>query len=216
MRAFLPKLALAAVAALAISGTANAAVTISNYTAGQLTTPAGSFLIDNFDSGTVYTGFTFTGGATFSGTQPLVHQAPAGDLTNYIAVLGAAPAAVLTTPSNIGALSVFIGSLDNFNSISFYSGSHALVNTITGTQLRQFATGGSTTADVTDGRFFFNLAGNNVDEVDFGSTTNSLEIDNIAADVPEPGVWAMMMLGLGGLGYALRRRRFAVNGAATA
>lgn len=214
MGAFLPKLGLAAIAALAISGSANAAVTISGYTAGQLAVPAGEQLVDSFESAPL-AGFTFSGGTLFSGTQPQIHDAPAGDATTYVAVLGGPGVATLTTPTTITALSMYIGSVDNFNSINFYTGSNTLINTISGTNLRTFA-GGSSTVNVADGRFFFDLTGQNVDKITFGSTSNSFEIDNIAASVPEPGVWAMMMLGLGGLGYALRRRRFAVSAAATA
>jgi hypothetical protein len=219
MGAFLPKLGLAAIAALAISGSANAAVSISGYQSGSanLAVPSGEQLVEDFEGGPAATGFTFSGGTLFSGTMPLVHQAPAGDLSEYVAVLGGQTAAVLTTPTTITTLSMYIGSVDSFNSISFYNSTSSTVpfQTITGSALREFASGGPDIS-VADGRFFFNLTNQNVDKISFGSTSNSFELDNIAASVPEPGVWAMMMLGLGGLGYALRRRRFAVSAAATA
>jgi len=49
-------------------------------------------------------------------------------------------------------------------------------------------------------------------EVRFGSASNRvMAIDNInlshAAAVPEPATWAMMLLGFGGIGAAVRRRR---------
>jgi len=51
--------------------------------------------------------------------------------------------------------------------------------------------------------------------INFGGTANQTGYDNITfgsatpggAPVPEPGTWAMMLLGFGGLGVAMRRRR---------
>lgn len=41
----------------------------------------------------------------------------------------------------------------------------------------------------------------------FLSGQNSFEIDNIASAAPEPGTWAMMILGFGFAGMGLRSRR---------
>jgi hypothetical protein len=213
MGAFLPKLGLAAIAALAISGTANAAVTISNYTAGQLAAPAGQIVVDSFDSAST-NGYSMTGGDIRTGSVTNDYQSPAGDSSAYLAVEGG-QLATLTTPTTATAFSLYVGSIDNFNAINFYTGSNVLVSSFTGTQLRTYA-GGSSSVGVADGRFSFDLTGLGIDKITFGSTNNAFEIDNISAAIPEPGVWAMMMLGLGGLGYALRRRRYAVRGAATA
>ena len=39
----------------------------------------------------------------------------------------------------------------------------------------------------------------------------AIERDNvIIAEVPEPATWAMMILGFGGVGAMMRRRRYAV------
>lgn len=51
--------------------------------------------------------------------------------------------------------------------------------------------------------------------VGFGGTVNQIGFDNITIGsatasvgaVPEPGTWAMMLIGFGGIGVALRRRR---------
>ena len=48
----------------------------------------------------------------------------------------------------------------------------------------------------------------NFSSLRLSSTANAFEIDNIAINaVPEPGTWAMMLLGFGGIGLAMRRRR---------
>ena len=40
------------------------------------------------------------------------------------------------------------------------------------------------------------------------SSQNAFETDNYAVNaVPEPGTWAMMLLGFGAIGYGMRRRR---------
>jgi PEP-CTERM motif len=51
-----------------------------------------------------------------------------------------------------------------------------------------------------------------VKSVSFSSTGNSFEFDKLAGGVPEPASWALMILGFGGAGAALRgqRRRQAV------
>jgi hypothetical protein len=50
-----------------------------------------------------------------------------------------------------------------------------------------------------------------VTQVVFSSSGNSFELDNIAvaSAVPEPATWAMMIVGFGVAGGALRRRRLA-------
>jgi hypothetical protein len=199
MNSFLPKLGFAAAAALAISGPAQAAVTLTSFTAGDATPVAGQTVVDSFDA-PASTGFGVSGGTVVQGTVVDHYQAPDGDTSQYLAVLGNS-VATLTTPSAITGLSVFIGSVDSYNSISFYNTADQLVSTFTGADLVAFQ------GAPADGRFFFDLTGQNIGSVEFASGRNSLEFDDIAASVPEPSIWAMSMLGLGCLGYALRRRR---------
>jgi hypothetical protein len=202
MTALLPRLGFAAIAAVAFSGSAEAAVTLTAYTPGDGPPAAGETLVDYFDAPAA-PGFAFTGGTVVQGSSANTYQTPAGDSSHYLAVLGSS-FATLTTPSAIRTLSVYIGSVDSYNSISFYNTANLLVSTFTGSDLRGMQGAG-------DGRFAFDLTGQNIGSVVFGSGLNALEFDDIAASVPEPGVWAMTLLGAGCLGYALRRRRGALG-----
>jgi hypothetical protein len=218
MHKLLPSLGLAAIAALAISGTANAAVTITNFDQFGLAAPATQHLVDSFEAPAA-PGFSVNLGSVgqiVSGTVANQYQAPFGDTTQYLAAMRDPTAvATLTTPSNITDLSFYMGSIDTYNTVKFYDTANVLVTTFTGSQLQSAALS-SLNGNNEHGRFYFDLTGQNIGSVTFGSTQNALELDNIAANVPEPGVWAMMLLGMGGLGYAIRRRRFAVSGPTTA
>lgn len=46
-----------------------------------------------------------------------------------------------------------------------------------------------------------------IQSVGFTSTQRSFEFDNIAGSVPEPGTWLLMILGLGAVGFSMRRRQ---------
>ncbi len=51
----------------------------------------------------------------------------------------------------------------------------------------------------------FNLGTYSLTSIVSGSST--LRISSVAAAVPEPATWAMMLVGFGGIGVAMRRRR---------
>ena len=53
-------------------------------------------------------------------------------------------------------------------------------------------------------------------EVVVTSDQNAFEFDNVAAAVPEPSTWAMIILGFLGLGYLAYRRKSSMAVAAAA
>jgi hypothetical protein len=194
------KLLLAA-AALAAAGSANAAVSITSAAYDAALAP-GEQLVVTFDAPNA-AGYTITGGATRIGSAGNA-AAPFGDATRFMYVLGGS-SATLTTPL-LTSFSMYIGSVDTYNSITF-KGANGYEETVTGSQLVAVANGNQSSAQ-TNRRFYFDFGSDKVNQVIFSSSSNSFEFDNIAAGaVPEPATWAMLIMGFGFVGMALRRRQ---------
>ena len=154
----------------------------------------------------------FSGGAVVQGSVSNLYLAPAGDSTYYY-VAGPATGgdATLSFVAQDGSgarrsfnlLSLYAGSIDTYNSIQF-NFANGLSQTFTGSQLLASASG------TTDNRtLLFGFSGNevgNVSSVNFISPQAAFEFDNvqIGSAVPEPATWAMMILGMGAIGFALR------------
>lgn len=109
----------------------------------------------------------------------------------------------------ITSISFDWGSPDSYNLLAFISPvyGNAFVNLIGYTG----AVSGSNVTLV-DGRATFNfLASDKVTKVGFASSERAFEIDNVSATaVPEPGVWALLLVGFGMVGLSARRRSSAV------
>jgi hypothetical protein len=173
-------------------------------------TPSGETLVTNFST----LPGDFTGnGSLVTGSSSGVYAAPAFSSTNfdagqYLAIEGQ-QSETFTPTLPIGDLSVYVGSLDPYNSISvtFIGGGSA---TYTGDDIASMSgavdNGNQSSAD-SNGRLtiFFSSP---VTSVTFGSGSNAFEIASVATSaVPEPATWSMMLIGLGAMGAALRRRR---------
>jgi len=148
-------------------------------------------------------------GGTQTTTRPSISAPPPGDTTNYETVLNGGHA-VLTSLNALQSISLYMGSPDTFNTIKF-SGAGGFSWTLNGAQIFNNTL-------VADGnqsmgrRVSYNFGDYSVNKVEFFSTGNSFEFDSIAGTlrggaVPEPATWAMMILGFGVMGGALRRRR---------
>ena len=47
-----------------------------------------------------------------------------------------------------------------------------------------------------------------VKKLEFNSTQNAFEFDNVAVQaVPEPTTWMLMLMGMAGIGFSMRRKR---------
>jgi hypothetical protein len=110
----------------------------------------------------------------------------------------------------------------SFRSFSFYMGSPDTYNRLT----FNFANGDSQVfqginiwggpafgGDRTKGfRVYYDFNGRAVTSINFRSTVDAFEFDGLAGTlaIPEPTTWALMILGFGGAGAMLRRRRAAL------
>ncbi|SOB81068.1 PEP-CTERM protein-sorting domain-containing protein [Sphingomonas guangdongensis] len=154
---------------------------------------------------------------TFSGTTPSVTVDPANADGLYLNVTGtgASYTVVFTTP--VQFFSFVFGSLDTYNKLVLtdalggvfeYAGAAIVGQAVSFPNGLNSNEGGRVSYD------FGGAAG--LRSATFTSSQSAFEIDSLAAAVPEPASWAMMIFGFGAVGGALRsnRRRKSVLAAA--
>jgi hypothetical protein len=109
----------------------------------------------------------------------------------------------------LSSFSFYMGSPDEYNRVTFHlqDGSSQVFQ---GNDIWGGTPNG--TGDRTQGfRVYYDFDGALVSSIDFESSQDAFEFDGLAGTaVPEPGAWALMILGFGAAGAMLRRRRFAV------
>jgi hypothetical protein len=200
-------LALATAIAAAPAG---ATVTYS-FTDGPAHSPTtGYTVIDTFDSAAGITGSGFqikVPPADGAGAPP-ANSDPAG--TSYLSVLGGGDAtinfAAVGGPASVSSFEFDWGSLDSYNTLTILS-SDGSVSVVPGSTFMNPANGDQHSPG-TNGLFTVTGSGGTTfTGIELTSSTNSFEIDNLAVGVPEPGVWAMMLMGFGGVGTMIRSRR---------
>jgi hypothetical protein len=204
--------AIAAAALAAGSASAATSITFGGY---QTSLNAGEILVTNFDNpvstangyGLSATG-SFLTGSSGNGAAP-AFNATDRDPTQYLSLEGG-QSETLTTP-DIKSISFYIGSLDSYNSIAFTHVGGG-VEAFSGSDIAALAvpTGvanGDQQSGNSNGRYTFTFD-TAITGVTLGSTGNSFELSDIGAPgVPEPATWAIMLMGFGGMGAALRSRR---------
>jgi|KBSMisStaDraftv2_1062788.scaffolds.fasta_scaffold69159_3 hypothetical protein len=210
---------LLAAAAVAASCGANAVVT------GALTGGAGSVasLNCNGPCGVAGTGGslsgsitgTFTGGAVYAADMSFADDVAPGE--NFYAVgptpggFGTPNTGTLSLGAGLSFISFLWGSPDTFNSLTVNStgpGPNSQTFTATGT-------GFPAAFPVSNGdQSFFQLvsftagAGSLITSLVFTSTSNAFEVGRFSTTpVPEPETYALLLAGLGALGFVSRRRR---------
>jgi len=194
-------------AAILASLGANAAVT------GALGGGFGSFATLS-GPGTPNSGGTLSGAvsATIVGGSVLAADSPpfADDVapgSNYLTAgpVAGSPATLTFSGAGVDYVSFLWGSPDLFNSLTVNSTGSA----------GQVFTANSLGFPVTDGDQSFNqsvqftaLAGAKITSLVFSSTDNAFESANFSiTPIPEPETYALMMAGLGVMGFVARRRR---------
>lgn len=212
---------------LSCAGVANAVTTI-NFTSYQLAPNPSETVVTDFETPTepglltdvifALSGYSLSGtgvlltGSSGAGAAPAT-SASTRDPTQYLS-LERGQAADLSTPL-LSTISFYVGSLDGFNSLTF-THQDGTTETFTGTMIDGLLSTVSATGDQlasnSNGRLSFTFS-NPITAVHLASSTNSFEISNvattIAAVLPEPAGWALMVTGFGGVGAVLRRRRAA-------
>ncbi|TAL86358.1 MAG: PEP-CTERM sorting domain-containing protein [Rhodanobacter sp.] len=148
------------------------------------------------------------------GSTSMPNQPNGLDGTTYLTAGGkSGSSAILALPGLEKYFGLLWGSVDWYNTLTFYSGP-TLVGTITGTQVNTVANGNQGAS----GTFYVNInSGLAFDRVVAMSPTYAFEFDNVAFnktrfDLPEPGTLGMMGLGLLAIaGLAIRRRKLSVD-----
>jgi hypothetical protein len=208
-------LALAATAATALAASSANAAVVYAFIPGAPSPSGGFTVIDTFDNTAGLTGSNFqikVPPSDGNGAPP-ANSIPSG--TAYLSVLGGG-SATYTFAGDVGAFEFDWGSVDSYNTLTINStGGDPIV--VPGLNFSNPANGNQVSAG-TNGLFRVSgTAGERFNSVTFSSGQNSFEVDNLAtAGVPEPASWALMILGFGGAGAALRSQRRRPATAATA
>ncbi|MBC7802588.1 MAG: PEP-CTERM sorting domain-containing protein [Candidatus Parcubacteria bacterium] len=160
--------------------------------------------------------YSFSGGTLFNfdGTSSLpngISARPVGSTDNFWSI-GTNPVAqqgpgVVSLGAGVKYYGFLWGSPDasGWNSLSFYNGTTQLGATLNGSAILNPPNGNQTFAR------YFNIyagAGEVITSIRFTANTNAFETDNHAfiAAIPEPETYAMLLAGLGLLGFVARRR----------
>jgi hypothetical protein len=208
---------MAAVAALTLSSTANAAITIGSNVGSTSPIYAGPTPITYDFSSSIP---THTGGTIKTGNDGLNSSVPLGSDGIYYSVGPHDGSPGVIDLSSWGGLidsfTLLWGSIDgatdtSYNVLEFLDGSNNVLATFRGTNVSATASGCTTCAD-TNRYVQFLLSGS--DQTSFrklrlSSSQNAFEIDDLVIHaVPEPATWALMLVGFAGIGMSLRRRRY--------
>lgn len=200
-----------AFALLSMAGSAQAATFVTTFNGGSGALPTGSTVVQDFGS---MSGSIGPNAYAVTGSNNLAFRPAYGSTGSFGAVLdGGSYAFTLPTASSV--FSFVLGSLDAFNYLTL-NFSDGLSTTLMGGAIvgspTLFDSGNRTDAQ-TNGVVSYTVGGGaTVTSAVFASKGgNSFEFDNlatggIAAAVPEPATWGMMILGFGLMGAAMRRR----------
>ena len=200
-------IALTGAAVLAVMAPAAYAAPTIHFDGGSGTTAAGTTVFQNFDS---YAPGTLLGTKTyaFDANSSLGVRPAFGSTGNFASVVGGGTYTVNFAATNI--LSFVLGSLDSFNKLTLLFADNSSV-TYLGNQIIGGLPyiSGDQHSPLSNGVVTYNANGGPLTVgATFSTRSNSFEIDNLArGGVPEPATWALMILGFGAVGGAVRYRR---------
>jgi hypothetical protein len=197
----------AAAATLAVAAPASADVAWT-FINGPAHSPSDGFtIVSDFDNATPLAGWIIsdpskvyvTNTDTWMGAPP-ANSDPAG--TNYLDVTEGGTA-TLNLASPVQYIEFDWGSVDTFNALTvFTTGGAYTINPPNPSD-------GNQSSSTTNGLFIATATnGQKITGISLASSGMSYEIDNVAVRaVPEPATWALMILGIGGIGALMRRQR---------
>lgn len=160
---------------------------------------------------------TLSGGASVvSGSVSGQYAQPFGsDGSKYLSVFGGTSATIrdVLAPGYKG-LSFYLGSIDTYNSFQLLSTTGSVIGSFAGSALLGGPSGNQGLP--TTNRLITFTRGNGdplIGGIKIFSSQNSAEVDNVRffSAVPEPSTWLMMIMGVGIVGAAMRRRKYAVT-----
>lgn len=210
--------------ALSLAASANAAVILSSSPGAPDPGPAVTEnKVITFDPlGAVPAGVTLTGDYEIvQGSLSGKYATPALDTSYYLTVpfdarVGNATMnfAAFLGNKDVDHFSFYWGSIDTYNTVQLINRAGVVTKTITGGMLPP--ANGDQSAAGTNRRITFTLTGADKDigAIRFNSVGYAFESDTFSfalAGVPEPGTWALMIMGFGGAGAMLRSRRRAIT-----
>lgn len=214
-------IAVCAATAAFVASPASAAIVFTSVAgnADSYAAPAGASTVIDFNSGSVvdeaaakglvatttgiaqsFSGYVFD----FNGTGNDFYRPEPTDTTDYFGVARES-SLTLTSAVALTGVSAFIGSLDDYNVVTFFGSAGEVLGSFTGEQI--FSAGEGSERRVT----FSTTGDTQIFGVSFANNSGkgSFEFDNVAltAAVPEPATWAMMLVGFGMIGAVSRYRR---------
>ncbi len=208
-------IAASALALLAAPAHAAASITFTTGVGSLPTTIGAPDFMQTFGSGAANsTPFVAGPGETVSGTVNLYNGDVSGEAVgpvnktdNFLSILNGSYE--ISFAGGKRAITFLIGGLDAYNTVvlNFVGGGPS--QTLNGRQIIGLSNVGAPDNSGESGlvRYDFAPSGPALSSIVFSSSQAAFEIDDIAAAVPEPSTWLMMILGFGLVGGALRRRR---------
>jgi hypothetical protein len=162
--------------------------------------------VTNVTSGPVITAAGSIGGvrAAPAGTGDGVYQSIDGGGSSLFDFSG------FTQGKPLASLSLYWGSVDGYNFIDFLNKDGVRIGGTSGSSLP--LANGNQSDSITNRRVVFNFSPREaITAVRLRSDSAAFEFDSLAgtAAVPEPAVWALLIVGFGMVGHAMRKRRMA-------